>query len=282
MSLEKLADINPKILYAGIMLAILIPLLYPIGLPLAVGENVEALYQGAESLQPGDYIIIDNSHPLGQYEDCGYTCEEFFVHCLSRGAKILVTSLGSEGFVTWEMVQANTADRVGALGKEYGTDWIYLGYIAGEEAGYAAIASDPKGLMATDYYGQYSVSSFLADLDSFADFKLTFKTAGGPLGVTYALRQWYTPYGVPHYIADTDMYTADEMAFKPPLMAVANGLRSAAEYQKRAGTPGVALGMIDTYNTAHIWVIIVVVLGNIGYWARRMRQTRAEKIETGA
>ena len=56
--LEKLNNLDTRILYLIMVCLATFPLLRPIGLPLPISEQVKLCYEAVDSLRPGDLVFI--------------------------------------------------------------------------------------------------------------------------------------------------------------------------------------------------------------------------------
>jgi hypothetical protein len=55
------------------------------------------------------------------------------------------------------------------------------------------------------------------------------------------------------------------------LSAILPGLTSSAEYELLINRKGLAIAGVDAVSMSHILVILLVILGNIGYFASRRK-----------
>ncbi len=170
------------------------------------------------------------------------------------------------------LLAEKTITYIDTKGKEYGDDYVNIGFFAGAEAAMASFASDIPGLVKVDYYGtpidQLSVMDGLMDLN---DIDLFICLWSGTPGWGEYLRQWYTPYEIP-VIGGTlgiNGPGAAPYVAAGQLKGLVVGLRGGAEYEKLINKPGEAISGMDAITTSHLLVIAFVIFGNIGYFASR-------------
>jgi hypothetical protein len=51
------------------------------------------------------------------------------------------------------------------------------------------------------------------------------------------------------------------------------GLTSTAEYEKLINRPALAIAGVDAVSMSHLLVVLLVILGNVGYFATRGRKS---------
>jgi len=56
------------------------------------------------------------------------------------------------------------------------------------------------------------------------------------------------------------------------MVGMLTGLRGAAEYENLIGKPGEAVAGMDAQSVAHVAIILVILVGNIGYYSERRKQ----------
>ncbi|NIN63704.1 MAG: hypothetical protein GTO63_03115, partial [Anaerolineae bacterium] len=154
--------------------------------------------------------------------------------------KIIMLAMGrDEGPLLAEL----TLKYIDKHGKEYGEDYVNLGFFAGAEAAMASFASDIPGLVKTDYYGtpigQLKVMEGLSNLN---DVGLFICLWSGTPGWSEYLRQWYTPYEIPVVGGTLGIVGpgAQPYVAAGQLKGLVVGLRGGGEYEKLIGKPGEA------------------------------------------
>jgi len=56
--IEKLRNIDRRFIFVAIALTVIVPLLRPIGFPIAVSPSVQRLYDAIEQLPPGSKVLM--------------------------------------------------------------------------------------------------------------------------------------------------------------------------------------------------------------------------------
>jgi hypothetical protein len=260
------------IIYTLGILAIVFPLVSPLGLPLPISEQPRILYDWLETnVQPGDKFVLGiTMGSPSNYPEYGYLGEAVAIHILEQGGKVIFfASAPATAVPAMNIMIQNLQPQLDASGYVYGKDYMYYGAIGqGDETAWAAFARNPK-FQGNDYYG-----NFLADLDimqgvnTMADFK-----AAVCLTNTYivkSVRQWGEPYNVPLLVGATGCSHSDVMAFFPAFVKCGiNSMMGSAEYMILKGDHRFPVKSVDVLSLLMIYAICVIVTGNIsGQWKK--------------
>lgn len=269
---DVLQSIDRRVIYILLALLIAIPLLKPIPLPLAISPETQQCYDFLNGLPDGGVLWVGGDYDSGSATELTPVGVAACRLAFKKNMKIILYSMWNTGAGqnhAWLEAVANE------MGKVYGTDWVDLGWKA--QAAYTLrgmtddIATAAQG---TDYKGtpldslplMQQVKALTTEyVDGILDL-----TTGSPGGDTY-LNYVIEPKGVPTTVAVTAVSSAQYM---PRVRAgqykgMTNGLAGAAEFEKLAGTPDEATAGIGAQAFAHALIILLIVLGNIGYVANR-------------
>ncbi|MEM3006013.1 MAG: hypothetical protein QXJ79_04775, partial [Candidatus Bathyarchaeia archaeon] len=122
-----------QIIYLCLFIAIAVPLVNPIGLPVPIDKTTLGVYNKLESLKPGDVAVIGNTIGAAIYAEVYPQYVAVLEHLFRKeGVKIILVDHGTEApiFTQRALNEINAYNR-----KKYGEDFVNLGYIArGEDA----------------------------------------------------------------------------------------------------------------------------------------------------
>jgi hypothetical protein len=139
---DTLENIPREILYGVLLVVFIIPMVFPLGLPVPISPNIEKWYDTIEALPPGAVVMIDFGYSGGGEPELGPMAVAVYHQLFERGdVKIIAMSTSIEGPQLWDkaMTEIRPQQKYGA---EYGVDYIHIGYIAGTETAMAAIGKD--------------------------------------------------------------------------------------------------------------------------------------------
>lgn len=285
-----LATVDRRVWYVIIFFIIGIPLIRPVGLPIKVGDWTKNFYNHVEALKPGDVVIVNFDIAAFGWDELKAQTVAVCRHVFSKpGVKVIFMTDMAQGYVFIEKMIAMIGEPDNPEkpefpwytieGKKYLVDYINIGYFAGRDVAIAALSQDFRGYVGdTDWYGN-KIDKWLDEVGiknaGDIDVVITFDCAGAQ---DWWVRHWYltwktvilngqigvsVPEAVPNYNAGM-------------LKGLLASTRGAAEYEYLTGKPGMALIAMDAFSLIHLFLILVIVLGNIGYfgWERKERRAR--------
>jgi hypothetical protein len=158
--------------------------------------------------------------------------------------------------------------------KQYGVDWVNLGFLAGGENAIAAVARGIREAYPTDFRRNVTAElPILEGRNTAADFDMFifFSTGNADMFV----RQIYG-YGVPIIggLVSTIVPQAEPYVHAGQIKGILAGLRGGAEYEKLLGRPGVGLASMDAQSMGHMLFIVFIAFANLAYFTSRGKAGR--------
>lgn len=268
---DKLQAIDRRVFYWILFVSLMVPFLYPIGLPVAVAPNTRDLWDGinAPNVKPGDVAIVNFGYGVSAWPEVHPAVTVVTKALFRNGVKIIFMGPHYDVDLTWAHIQ----DTAGAdfAKAEYGVDYVYLGYITGAEPAVARLASDMRSVYPKDAAGTpLDDIPMMKDVNGWQDIKLVLSADTGDWG-TYFLRQWQGPHGT--LLAEIGIAMLGSSGM--PLWLAGNyfglsvGSRGGAELEKLIGELGEATTSMDSINVSHVLVVLAIIMANVGYLATR-------------
>jgi hypothetical protein len=268
---EKLTAVPREIVMTLILIAIIIPALNPLGLPLLTGDMSKAWYNTVDTLPEGSVILFDIGYGSGGYPSLGPGNIAAFHQMFEKGHKIVIMATALEGSMMYPLIMESVRpeQRYGAV---YGEDYVFLGYIAGEQTAMAGVLGDLKALVSNDYQGTSIDSlSMMDNVNGADDIALVayVTTAGGTAeGWVY---QAYSQYSMDVIGGCLSMMTT---SIKPyydsgQLLGIMDGIKGAADLEFLTGNPGDAIVSSDILSFTQTLVLIFIVIGNVSFFMTR-------------
>ena len=268
---EKLMSIPREVIMALVFIAILIPALNPLGLPLMVGSMSENWYDTVDNLPAGSIVLFDIGYGSGGYPSLGPGNIAAFHQMFDKDLRIVIMATALEGSMMYPLIMAGVKPESN-YGAVYGEDYVFLGYIAGTQTAMAGVLGDLHALASADYQGT-SLSSIplAAEVSGADDFDLVgyMTTAGGTAeGWVY---QAYSQYGRPTIGGCLSMMTT---SIKPyydsgQLLGLMDGIKGAADLEFLTGHPGDAIVSSDILSFTQTLVLIFILIGNVAFWMQK-------------
>jgi len=273
---DKLENIPREILYGVLLIVFIIPMIYPLGLPVPISPNIEKWYETVEALPPGSVVMIDFGYSGGGEPELGPMAVAVYHHLFRKGdIKVIAMSTSIEGTQLWDKAMAEIKPET-KYGAQYGVDYIHIGYIAGVETAMAAIGTDLRATTSTDYKGnpldQYSIMDGISNANDF-DLLICY-TTGGDQSEGW-VRQWQTAYGTRYMCSVLAMMVPTMLPYQNAgqVISVTAGAQ-AGEMEGLVRVPARGIKSADVITLTHILLIGYVVIGNV---AALMKKAQGEK-----
>jgi len=265
---DRLGTIDRRIIFALLIVALMVPLMNPIGLPVSVTDQTRKSFNVIDKLQSGDVVMMDAGYSVSGAADVEPQTIAIIKHLMNRGVKIAFVGYNVEG----PMITESLIKPWEAKGKKYGVDFCNLGYLAGLENAIAAYARDVIKAYPKDFRGNSTDSlPILKGIKTVGDFKmyLFFTTGNADMYV----RQ-ITTYKIPVIggLISTIALQAEPYVQSGQLAGILTGLRGGAEYEVLMKSPGIGLASMDAQSMGHVLIIIMIIFANVSYFVTRSRE----------
>ena len=280
--MTKSIDINfikkhtTSLIQISLVLIMALPLIYPLGLPIAISNHPRDFYNYVENLEPGSKILIELGLSVGTLGETLGSCVAFCHQAMSKGLKLYFVGISTADgvvliFDKYLMAGAEPSN----YGYVYGEDYCNLGYIPGGDVAYSAFARECKSAVLEDNYGTPIENiPMMKDMQSINDFDVVM------LMGEYHQRMaqlWTVPYNKPQISIGFQLHiTRDLEPFYQAgvIKEYLGGSIHGAEYEALVGKPGRALATIDSISLSHLLIIIYFSIGNILYLIKRGEKLR--------
>jgi len=266
--LEKILNIPTSVISLVLILTLTIPMFYPLGLPITITPMVRATYASIEQLPEGSVVLFDYGLTPASVGETGCGGRAMIYHMLSKGLKIIFIA----GDVRSPMfVEKDVTPIAESLGKEYGTDWVHLGYYAGAETGRAAVLADFSKLFPKDHRGNSLQDlELLKDINNYEGISMIAVVTTGSDVLPNWIRQANTPYDIP-IIGSVDgaSFSIAVPYFPTQISGILNALRGGAEYEALMKRPGEAISGMDSISLSFLYVILLLVVTNVALFLKK-------------
>jgi len=270
--LDKLINLDRRIIYLIVLLSVIIPLMNPMGLEIKVTDSVRASYEAYEKLPPDSLILMSIDYGPSTAVELEPMALAACDQAMRHNQKVAFMALYPEGQALINRLIA----RIKTLhpDKEYGVDFVNLGYKAGNEAVPLKMGLDFRGQFPTDTRGTpLSDVDMLRNLTQLKQFALVATYSAGFPGALEHIRITASEYGMPLVVGTTAVQTPQYFPYydSKQIVGLIGGLRGAAEYEKLSGFTGTATGGMEAQSFAHFTVAGLIILANILTFLRLAR-----------
>ena len=259
---HRILSLDRRFIFILIGLVTLIPLLYPIGLPVRVSAEVQRVYEYIERLPEGTRLVISFDYDPASKPELQPMTVAILRHAFGRNLTLIGLTLWPTGTSMAESVLTQIGQE---FSKVYGQDYVFLGYAPGEANAILSMGQDLYAAFPTDYYGTPTPTiPALGAIRSLRDVAYVFSLSAGFPG----LDTWYV-YGKEKYGFELGggSVAVSVPKFYPLLNTgqihgLLGGLRGAAEYETLLNRPGKASAGMDAQSATHFLIIGLIVVCN--------------------
>ena len=282
---DRLLRIDRRWIFALAGVAVTLPILVPLGLPIGTTPPTQAAFDFVEGLKPGDVVWLSFDYGPSSAPENDPMAEGFLRHCLSRDVKVVASTLFASGGLG--LANRSVAKIAAEFpNKMYGVDYVNLGFKAGNDAVMRRAGQSIPGAFPTDVTGR-PVGDFpiFQGIRSLRDVKLVFTASTGDLG-EYWVTLVNTQYGIPVIVGPTAVSAPKFYAYlaSHQLTGMLGGMKGAAEYEQLLGRSYPALGdlyrsarfltatkAMDSQTGIHFVIVSLILIGNAAFFMSRLR-----------
>ncbi len=273
MAIEKVGALPRWFVLGVVVILMAIPLIRPLGILPAISESTRDYFNTIDKLKPGDVVLFDIGFGSGGYPTLGPAAIAILRHCFAKDLKVVIMATAEEGSVIYPLIMDQVKPEE-VYGAKYGEDYVFLGYIVGVQTAMAGVLGDLHATAPVDYKGTpIEQLPMMKDIRGADDIDVVaYLTTAGEVAEGWVY-QAYSRYKKVTCGGWLSMMTP---SLKPyydvgALAGMLDGIRGAAEYEKLLGQPGDAMKTTDVLNLTQVWVLLLVILGNIAYYGERKK-----------
>ncbi len=269
--LTKLSQIDRRILFLLIFACATIPLLLGAGLRMSVTAPVQGLYDAIDGLEAGSYVWLAADYDPGSKPELSPMNYAIVEHLFRKDIKVISGSLWAPAPPLAQAVFDEMAPR---HGKQYGVDYVNLGFKEGREAVMVSIAEDLRRTFPEDHSGTPLDSiPMLEGISNLQDVEMIICVSAGYPGIKEWIQQIATRYdtaigGGVTAVSGPEMYPYIQSG---QLVGLLSGMKGAAEYEQLVERPGLGIAGMVAQSSVHVMVVIFIIFANIVYFLEKRR-----------
>jgi hypothetical protein len=270
-TLTRLSRIDRRVLFVIIFVCVLVPLLAGARMRMSVTAPVLGLYEAVDRLEPGSYVWLAADYDPGSMPELYPMNVALVEHLFEKNIRIVSASLWAPGPPLAQRVFEDLASR---YGKEYGRDYVNLGFKEGREAVMISAAEDLERTFPEDYFGTpLDEIPMLEGIRNLQDLEMIVAVSAGYPGIKEWIQQISTRYeivigGGVTAVSGPEMYPYIQSR---QLVGLLSGMKGAAEYEQLVKRPGLGISGMVAQSSVHVMVVIFIVFANIVYFLEKRR-----------
>jgi hypothetical protein len=276
--IELLKNVDRRLIYALMFLAVGIPLLFPVGWPILPGADARNIYDTIESLPAGSIVMMSFDYDPGSRAEVHPMAKALLHHLFKKKHKLIAPALWPQGA---SLAATLTDEMVKPYGLKYGEDYVLLGYFAGPTNGLTQVTAIMGNLAAaypTDTRGtRLSDLALTRRVTAAKDIALVFTLSAGDPGIPAWVQIANGRFGARLGGGATAVQTPQFLPYVQAgqMIGLLGGLRGAAEYEALVDMKGLATSGMDAQAFAHLLILVFILIANATYLYERWESRRA-------
>lgn len=258
-------SIDRRIIFALIFVAVVWPLIQPMRLPIGVSPPVQTLYDAVEAIPPGSVVMLGADYSPDTMPELQPMVDTFLRHAFERDLRVVVACLWPASPPLVERAMTPLAEE---YGKEYGVDYVNLGYMAGGIVTLLGMGASIPITFPSDYGGTpVTEIPLMQEVENFDDIAFVMEVSAGTPGTREWVQQVQGRYRVALGSGTTAVGAPNFYPYvqSGQLTGLLGGLKGAAEYETLIGHPGDATKGMDAQSIVHALVVVFILFGNVVY-----------------
>ena len=258
-------SIDRRIIFALIFVAVVWPLIQPMRLPIGVSPPVQTLYDAVEAIPPGSIVMLGADYSPDTMPELQPMVDTFLRHAFERDLRVVVACLWPASPPLVERAMTPLAEE---FNKEYGVDYVNLGYMAGGIVTLLGMGSSIPITFPSDYGGTpVTEIPLMHEVENFDDIAFVMEVSAGTPGTREWVQQVQGRYRVALGSGTTAVGAPNFYPYvqSGQLTGLLGGLKGAAEYETLIGHPGDATKGMDAQSIVHALVVVFILFGNVVY-----------------
>jgi hypothetical protein len=269
---EKLNALDRRWVYLLMFLSVFIPTIFVVKFPIELTPEAEELYYAVENLPDSSVVMLTFDYYPSALAETEPMSIAALRHMFKKDMKIVTLSnipLGGPS-----LAERITRQIAAEFDKEYGIDYVNLGYKAGYVAVMHGLAGSIESIFPSDYSGTpLRDLPLMQEVKNYDDIEFIYVVADNAT-LDYWISIVNAQYGIPVGSGVTAVMAPKMYSFieAGQMTGLLGGMKGAAEYEKLANAPGTATRGMDAQSMAHLLIIFLVLIGNIGFFLKRDRK----------
>jgi hypothetical protein len=268
--LANLRDFDRRWIFVLMALLVLGPLLMPLSLPLALSPPVKQYFDTLDALEAGDVVLLSADFDPASAPELTPMLMATLEHLFRKDVRIVGDCLWPAGPPLLEQGLNEVARQ--KFSKEYGVDYVNLGFKEGREAVMLSMGNSIPETFPVDFRGTpIEDLPLMDDIENLNSVVMLVNISAGYPGTKEWVQQTQSRFGLRIVSGCTAVSAPEYYAYlqSGQLEGLLGGMAGAAEYEAMVGYSGPATKGMDAQSLAHLLVILAIVLGNLSQWAAR-------------
>ncbi len=275
--------IERRIVFLVLALAVALPLIFPLGLKTQGTPLTKKAYDLVDQTPAGSVVILSFDYDPSTVTELQPMAQAVLEHAWKKGHKVITTAMWPQGSQMADMAFENVQAKLGK--KEYGTDYVNLGYKVGGMVVIQGMGRNFKTVFPKDTSGlNYEDIPLLKSIKSLRDIRYVVSFSAGDPGLKDWVLTAHDKFGVPVAGGTTAVSAPGFLPYvndQKQLSGLMGGLKAAAEYELLMEYEGPASLNMNPQSVAHVLILILIAIGNVKAWRKRKAALKSEEVANG-
>lgn len=287
--LQKLTKIDRRIIYLILTILVILPFFLKFRIPQNIMPQTKRLFDFIEKLSPSDNqsVLLSIDYTPQTMPECHPMAISILTHCFKKKIPVLGVSfdpqapgLAIEAFNT-VVNKINKTAKTNNDSVIYGRDYVYLGWKSGRIAALMEMGEKIGNVFPKDYYNNYTDSlPLMQRIKNYRNVSIAIILAAADYPQEW-LMYAQARYGLKLGAGLTAVMAPKYYPFLQTgqISGMISGMKGAAEYENLllqygyAEESGKAETGMNSQTLVHLLIIVLIIVGNIGYLAMRKKST---------
>jgi hypothetical protein len=248
-------------------------LLYPIRLPMRTSSTTEGVYEAIRRVPDDKIVILCTDWDASTQPETGPQTEAIMRACFQEGKRFAVLNIAAP--MGYKLAHEIAKEAAEDYPVEYGEDWCNFGFKVGFRNVLLTLAQDVPEAVKTDFEGTAITDlPMMRGIDDVRQVGLVVEISG----LAGVIEPWISLIQGPHQVPFASAVTAVMAPGYYPYLdsgqmeGMLVGARGAAEMESIIARPGMGNAIMSAQSMAHIFIVLLIVLGNASYLRARSRE----------
>lgn len=267
-----------RYIYLAVGFYVVFPVLITFNLPADISPESQQLYDAVASLPDSATVMLTFDYYASTLAESEPMSRTVLHHLFKKDCRVVtMTTVPLGGPSIAERV---TRDLAARYGKEYGIDYVNLGYKANYVAVLKGMGNSIESIYPADNSGTPLTDiPMMADIHNYDDIDFIVVIADNGV-VEYWMSIVNAQYGIGIGSGVTAVMAPKIYAYvgSGQMTGLLGGMKGAADYEKLVGEPDLATKGMSAQSLVHLFIIVSVIVGNIIYFRERRYRGRKGEV----
>jgi hypothetical protein len=230
---DRMEQIDRRWIYLLVGIGVVFPFIFPVEFPISVTPEARSLYEEVNALPDSSTMFVVFDYYPSTVPECEPMARAAMRHAFRKDCRVVTLSnipLGGPS-----MAEQVTREVAAEFGKEYGTDFVNLGFKYGYVAVLSGMGTSIEDIFPADNSGTpLAELPLMQDVKNYADVDFIFEVADNSTA-DYWVSIVNAQYGVPMGCGATAVMAPKFYAYvaSGQFVGLLGGMKGAAEYEIR-------------------------------------------------